>query len=119
MDCIAGHQMYEKLQGEVDRQLAAYNRGDKASKTDVIETIRAVLHDKAWVWVGQQFVKPDQVAFESRVSAPPFLYVLPRELAFYRTLLVTYGVRETFGASDFVAVLAGMATRQTATVSAE
>lgn len=79
------------------------------SATDVIEGIRGVLRDRCWVWVGESFVRPEQVAFESKVVAHPYLYVLPRELACFRTLLTTYGVREMFGPTDFVAVLAQMA----------
>lgn len=75
--------MYEKLQVEVQRQLACYERGvwaclcplcscliivsvylgEKPSGSDVIETIRGVLKDKAWVWVGQRFVQPSQVQY--------------------------------------------------------
>lgn len=40
--------------------------------------------------------------------AVPFLYLLPRDLGYYRTLLTTFGVKESFGPADFVVVLGRM-----------
>ena len=71
--------------------------------------MRATLKDTAWVWTGQSFELPELVAFQSRVPAAPYLFVLPHELGYYRVLLSNFGVRDEFGAHDYIGVLARMA----------
>ncbi|CAN0511661.1 unnamed protein product, partial [Discosporangium mesarthrocarpum] len=46
-----------------------------------------------------------QVAFTSPANAAPYLYAVPPDLACFATLLRRFGVRSSFGPSDFCAAL--------------
>ncbi|CAM9133150.1 unnamed protein product, partial [Laminaria digitata] len=82
------------------------------------ESIRAVLHEAPWLWVGDGFVPADQarlsffwtfVAFMSPANAAPYLYAVPPDLACFATLLRRFGVRSSFGPSDFCHALRRLA----------
>ncbi|CAN0259506.1 unnamed protein product, partial [Ectocarpus sp. 4 AP-2014] len=73
------------------------------------ERVRAVLHGKPWLWVGDAFVPADQVAFTSPANAAPYLYAVPPDLACFATLLKRFGVRPSFGPSDFCHALRRLA----------
>ncbi|CAN0549229.1 unnamed protein product, partial [Ectocarpus sp. 12 AP-2014] len=75
----------------------------------VTERVRAVLHGKPWLWVGDAFVPADQVAFTSPANAAPYLYAVPPDLACFATLLKRFGVRPSFGPSDFCHALRRLA----------
>ena len=75
--------------------------------------VRTYLQNKrGWVWVGARFAYPHQVALESAISARPYLFTLPPDLAPFSPTLVTLGVRRTFGPEDWAAALAAMAKAQ-------
>ncbi|KAM0910828.1 hypothetical protein ACQ4PT_013891 [Festuca glaucescens] len=58
-----------------------------------------------WVYIGDRFVPPDALAFESPVKYHPYLYAVPSELSEYKSLLLKLGVRQTFDAIDYLNVL--------------
>ena len=58
-----------------------------------------------WVYIGDRFVPPDALAFESPVKYHPYLYAVPSELSEYKSLLFKLGVRQTFDAMDYLNVL--------------
>ena len=73
-----------------------------------MESVARALRGKRWVWVGDTFVPPERVAFNGAgvtADAKPFIYTMPVELGSYSTLLRRLGVRESFGATDYAAVL--------------
>uniref|UniRef100_A0A7S2UD61 U-box domain-containing protein n=1 Tax=Attheya septentrionalis TaxID=420275 RepID=A0A7S2UD61_9STRA len=77
-----------------------------------VDVVRSKLHGCAWLWMGTRFVSPDHAAFTSSINAVPYLFTVPPDLAVYRSLLKTFGVRDSFGSSDFCDVLQVMANEQ-------
>ncbi|OAE21027.1 hypothetical protein AXG93_606s1120 [Marchantia polymorpha subsp. ruderalis] len=67
--------------------------------------LQSMLEGIQWVWVGDGFVSPKELAFDSPAHFHPYLHIVPSEIAEYRTLLTTLGVREMFGAQDYADVL--------------
>ena len=67
--------------------------------------VQEVLAGIPWVWVGEGFVFPKQLAFDSPAHFHPYLHIVPSEIVEFRKLLTTFGVRETFEAADYVRVL--------------
>jgi sacsin len=58
-----------------------------------------------WVYVGDRFVPPGTIAFDSPVKYHPYLYAVPSELSEFKKLLSELGVRQTFDATDYLNVL--------------
>lgn len=54
-------------------------------------------------------LRPPQVAFTSPANAAPYLYAVPPDLACFDTLLRRFGVRPSFGPSDFCHALRRLA----------
>jgi len=77
---------------------------DKVGTKDLTH-IREVLAGIPWVWVGEGFVLPKQLAFDSPAHFHPYLHIVPSEIVGFRTLLTTFGVREMFEAVDYIRVL--------------
>lgn len=73
--------------------------------TEDLAHIRQVLAGNPWVWVGEGFVFPKQLAFDSPAHFHPYLHIVPSEIVGFRTLLTTFGVRDMFQAVDYVRVL--------------
>jgi sacsin len=73
--------------------------------SDGLKTIKEELEGVPCVYVGDHFVSPKALAFDSPVNYPPYLYVVPSELSEYRQLLAELGVRLTFEARDYINVL--------------
>uniref|UniRef100_A0A453DFD4 Sacsin n=1 Tax=Aegilops tauschii subsp. strangulata TaxID=200361 RepID=A0A453DFD4_AEGTS len=59
----------------------------------------------SWVYIGDRFVPPHALAFESPVKYHPYLYAVPSELSEFKKLLFKLGVRQTFDATDYLNVL--------------
>ena len=74
-----------------------------------IDQIKRILHDASWLWMGNGFVPSDHVAYMSHINTTPYLYTVPPDLACFRKLLSMFGVRNTFGSSDYCQVLQRMA----------
>ncbi|KAI3696119.1 hypothetical protein L1987_79128 [Smallanthus sonchifolius] len=73
--------------------------------TDEIELLKVSLNGVSWVWIGDEFVTVEALAFDSPVKYSPYLYVVPSELSLYRDLLLALGVRLSFDVFDYANVL--------------
>lgn len=73
--------------------------------TDDFELLKASLNGASWVWIGDDFVTAEALAFDSPVKYSPYLYVVPSELSVYRDLLLALGVRLSFDVFDYASVL--------------
>lgn len=58
-----------------------------------------------WVYVGDRFIPPGALAFDSPVKYHPYLYAVPSELSEFKQLLFELGVRQTFDATDYLNAL--------------
>ncbi|CAD6261751.1 unnamed protein product [Miscanthus lutarioriparius] len=58
-----------------------------------------------WIYIGDRFVAPQALAFDSPVKYHPYLYTVPSELSEFKKLLSELGVRQTFDAMDYLNVL--------------
>ncbi|CAM8938869.1 unnamed protein product [Rhodiola kirilowii] len=83
--------LYSKLQYYIGRDDFAF--------------LRSALAGVPWVWIGDDFVLPNVLAFDSPVKFCPYMYVVPSELSNFRDLLVELGVRQTFGVDDYYQAL--------------
>ncbi|XP_030491993.2 uncharacterized protein LOC115707993 isoform X1 [Cannabis sativa] len=63
------------------------------------------LEGVCWVWIGDDFVSSDALAFDSPVKFSPYLYVVPSELSDFRNLLLELGVGLSFDVPDYLRVL--------------
>jgi len=68
-------------------------------------TFTCSLAQSKFIWIGSKFIEPSHAAFSSPINATPFLYSVPPDLACFRSLLGNFGVRQSFGSSDFQSVL--------------
>ena len=73
--------------------------------TSGFKELKSALDDVSWVWIGDDFVGPDALAFDSPVKFSPYLYVVPSELSDFRDLLLGLGVRLSFDVWDYLRVL--------------
>ncbi|KAL8224267.1 hypothetical protein R6Q57_019742 [Mikania cordata] len=73
--------------------------------TDEFELLKASLDGVYWVWIGDDFVTVEALAFDSPVKYSPYLYVVPSELSVFRDLLLALGVRLSFDVFDYANVL--------------
>ncbi|KAJ3689238.1 hypothetical protein LUZ61_018402 [Rhynchospora tenuis] len=81
------------------------NLQEFSDTSDGLKTVKEKLEGTPCVYVGDQFVSPKALAFDSPVNYPPYLYVVPSELSEYRQLLAELGVKLTFEARDYIYVL--------------
>jgi sacsin len=84
-----------------------------------MHVVRETLFSIPWIWVGEKFVKIEQVAFTSPVNAAPYLYTVPTDLAVFSNLLEAFGVRRNLSASDFRQVLLSMASETRADLQSQ
>ncbi|XP_028766970.1 sacsin [Neltuma alba] len=91
-----------QLQKEIP---SLYSRLQEYINTDDFVELEAELDDIPWVWIGDEFVSPNALAFDSPVKFTPYLYVVPSELSEYKDLLIKLGVRLSFGIRDYLHVL--------------
>jgi len=82
-----------------------YSKLQEFINTEDINNLKAGLDGASWVWIGDDFVSPNALAFDSPVKFTPYLYVVPSELSEYKDLLIKLGVRLSFGISDYLQVL--------------
>lgn len=103
-----------KLQSQVELALDSalqegmpllYSKLQNYIGSDDFVSVRSALAGVPWVWVGDDFVSPNVLAFDSPVKFIPYMYVVPSELSSLRNLLVELGVRKTFGVDDYCQVL--------------
>nr|CAD1821120.1 unnamed protein product [Ananas comosus var. bracteatus] len=82
-----------------------YSKLQEFIGTNNFKFLKEDLDGVPWVYVGDNFVPPKALAFDSPVKYHPYLYVVPSELSEFRALLSALGVRMTFDASDYLNVL--------------
>jgi sacsin len=78
---------------------------DYIRSTDDLSVPKSYLDGVHWVWIGDDFVTPKALAFDSPVKYSPYLYVVPSELSEFRDLLSALGVRHSFDVFDYFRVL--------------
>lgn len=82
-----------------------YSKLQEFLGTDDFLVLRSALNGVSWVWIGDDFVSADALAFDSPVKFTPYLYVVPSELSEFRELLTELGVRFSFDVHDYLHVL--------------
>jgi sacsin len=82
-----------------------YSKLQEYINTDDFIELKAGLDGVSWVWIGDDFVSPNALAFDSPVKFTPYLYVVPSELSEYKDLMIKLGVKLSFGISDYLHVL--------------
>lgn len=82
-----------------------YSKLQEYIGTDDFVLLKSTLNGESWVWVGDDFVSPNSLAFDSPVKFSPYLYVVPSELSEFRDLLSELGVKLCFNVKDYLDVL--------------
>ncbi|XP_057960552.1 uncharacterized protein LOC131152729 isoform X2 [Malania oleifera] len=82
-----------------------YSKLQEYVGTDDFMILKSALSGVPWVWIGDDFVSPNAVAFDSPVKFSPYLYAVPSELSEFRDLLLALGVRQGFDICDYLNVL--------------
>ncbi|OMO98695.1 Zinc finger, RING-type [Corchorus olitorius] len=82
-----------------------YSKLQEHIGTDDFRVLKSALDGVSWVWIGDDFVSSNALAFDSPVKFTPYLYVVPSELAEFRDLLLELGVRLSFDIWDYFHVL--------------
>ncbi|XP_059656455.1 uncharacterized protein LOC132303270 isoform X2 [Cornus florida] len=73
--------------------------------TDGFMVLKSALNGVSWIWIGDDFISSNALAFDSPVKYSPYLYVVPSELSEFRDLLLALGVRISFDVFDYFHVL--------------
>ncbi|XP_071734151.1 uncharacterized protein [Rutidosis leptorrhynchoides] len=73
--------------------------------SEEFEVLKASLDGVSWVWIGDDFVTVEALAFDSPVKYSPYLYVVPSELSVFRDFLLALGVKLSFDVYDYTNVL--------------
>ncbi|KAK7407784.1 hypothetical protein VNO78_09866 [Psophocarpus tetragonolobus] len=102
--------IHSQLDPGLDAQLqkeipSLYLKLQECISTDDFNALKTGLEGVSWVWIGDDFVSPNALAFDSPVKFTPYLYVVPSELSDYKDLMIKLGVRLSFGISDYLHVL--------------
>ncbi|MCO5547273.1 hypothetical protein L7F22_000720 [Adiantum nelumboides] len=87
-----------------------YNLMEESLTPESAFSLKSMLEDVRWVWVGDAFVLPTQAAFVSPSHFQPYLHVIPLFLCGYRALLSGLGVKETYDVFDLANVLQQVST---------
>ncbi|XVE66342.1 hypothetical protein DITRI_Ditri08aG0072500 [Diplodiscus trichospermus] len=82
-----------------------YSKMQEHIRTDDFMVLKSALDGVSWVWIGDDFISSNALAFDSPVKFTPYLYVVPSELAEFRDLLLELGVRLSFDIWDYFHVL--------------
>lgn len=82
-----------------------YSKLQEYIGTDEFMKLESALEGVPWVWIGDDFVSPNALAFDSPVNFSPYLYVVQSELSEFRDLLLALGVKLSFDIRDYVNVL--------------
>lgn len=82
-----------------------YTRLQEYGRENDFLALTSALNGVPWVWLGDDFVPADVLAFDSPVKFTPYLYVVPSELSDFKELLLELGVRLSFSATDYMNTL--------------
>lgn len=94
------------LNTQLQREIPAlYSKLQHFVGSDDFKVAKVSLSSSQWVWVGDNFVSSDALAFDSPIKYHPYLYVVPSELSGFKPLLSELGVRLTFEVLDYLHVL--------------
>lgn len=63
------------------------------------------------VWVGNGFAPATRVAFRGSLDLSPWLYVIPLDLAPFKSLFLQLGAQQSFSAQQYISVLQDMAAQ--------
>lgn len=94
------------LEAELQREMPSlYSKLQEFVGTDDFSVLKSAVDGVSWIWIGDKFVSPKALAFDSPVRFDPYLYAVPSELSEFRVLLSVLGVRLTFDTVDYLHVL--------------
>ncbi|GFQ05377.1 sacsin [Phtheirospermum japonicum] len=101
---------YNEIRLQYDAELKnqiphIYSQLQNFVKTGDLAFLKTSLVGVKWVWIGDDFVAPDVLAFDSPVKYIPYMYVVPSELSIFQDLLLALGVRHNYDVSDYFNVL--------------
>lgn len=101
---------YDELRLHHDAELRKqipliYSQLQSYTKSGELALLKSSLNGVKWVWIGDDFVTPDVLAFDSPVKFSPYIYVVPSELSIFQDLLLALGVRHNFDVTDYISVL--------------
>lgn len=82
-----------------------YLKMQEYAGTNELMELRSALHGVSWIWIGDDFIAPNVLAFDSPVKFSPYLFVVPSELSEFRYLLLELGVKLSFDFWDYLHVL--------------
>lgn len=82
-----------------------YTRLQGHARDNDFLALTSALNGVPWVWLGDDFISADVLAFDSPVKFTPYLYVVPSELSDFKELLLELGVRLSFDAADYMNTL--------------
>lgn len=100
------HEQEPIIDAILDREISSiYSKLQGFVGTDDFKVLKEALDGVSWVWIGDNFIVPQALAFDSPVKYHPYLYAVPSELSEFRDLLSKLGVKSTFDAMDYLRVL--------------
>ncbi|CAA3020799.1 sacsin isoform X1 [Olea europaea subsp. europaea] len=74
-------EFWSELRTELQKQIPLiYSSLQEYIDTDDLQFLKTSLNGVHWVWIGDEFVAPDTLAFDFPVKFSPYLYTVPSEL---------------------------------------
>ncbi|XP_021846367.2 uncharacterized protein [Spinacia oleracea] len=107
LDSIVDSTFDDELQKGVT---LVYSMMQEYISTQDFMILKSSLEGVSWVWIGDGFVAPNDLAFDSPVKFQPYLYVVPSELSSFRDMLLALGVKLDFEVSDYLRALQKLQT---------
>jgi len=100
------HEQKPSIDVVLEREIPSiYSKFQGFVGTDDFKVLKEALDGVSWVWIGDNFISPKALAFDSPVKYHPYLYAVPSELSEFKDLLSILGVKSTFDAMDYLHVL--------------
>ena len=81
------------------------------SEEDEMLEVLGLFQEESWIWVGDRFVTPSQVAFNAPENAKPYLYNVPDQMICYENLLKYCGIRQSFSGEDYIRLLSSLTSQ--------
>lgn len=82
-----------------------YSKLQEFIDTENFKILIEILDGVPWVYIGDNFILPEALAFDSPVTYHPYLYAVPSELQNFKDLLQKFGVKSSFAAMDYLNIL--------------
>lgn len=99
----------QTLREKITQLIPAFYQFLNSSIASYGDIVHKILDGCNWIWLGDLFVSPSDVAYSSPLNLSPYLHLVPRDLAVYSKLLNAFGVRQSFSGKDYVEVLRRLA----------